>query len=156
MRVLLLIAAAALALVLLAPSERHGNAQTYMLAPKHTYTPPAGLCFHGHQRKRLPDCRAGESPPGCLNYGGLRKKRGFQRDHFCSEQFCREDPGCDVAAADPLRPPGPDNPGNVWYQPYPDATAKDAEEDELGDHMCAGEITPEQSCAQLAKDWGSR
>src|SRR5215831_17341010 len=98
----------------------------YALAPKGTYPVPADLCYRGHQRKRLPDCRPGldERPPYCIDYGGLPRKRGFQRDHYISEGLCRGQSWCDVAAQDPSRPPGPDNAGNVWYEEISEARKK--------------------------------
>ena len=97
---------------------------------------------------RAPDCTK-KLVPGCITYGNLRPRRGYERDHFIP--LCLL--GIDVAARDPTRPPGPDNPGNVWYQPYPQAHWKDDDEDGLCDEYRHGKIPLEQARRVLREKW---
>lgn len=97
---------------------------------------------------RAPDCTKSQVP-GCITYGGLRPRRGYERDHFIPLCLLGED----VAARDPSRPPGPDNPGNVWYQPFPDANDKDANEDGLCRDYRRGEVSLPDAWQELRERW---
>ena len=98
---------------------------------------------------RAPDCIK-RRVAGCIAYGNLPHRRGYERDHFISLCLLGED----VAARDPTRPPGPDNPGNVWFQPYPQARLKNGNEDMLCDEYRHGKITLEQAWRILRDRWG--
>jgi hypothetical protein len=104
------------------------------------------LCIHGHPVKRPPDC-ATQRVEGCITYGGLPSKHGYQRDHLCSLEL-----GC------------PDTADNVRYQrcdifgPHGRCLAgpaadKDADEHEAGVNMCSGRQTPQEAREWLAKRW---
>jgi len=95
----------------------------------------ARLCVNGHPAKRAPDCTAAQVP-GCISYGGLAPRRGFQRDHgpypLCLGQQ-------DAAA-------------HVHYQPIAQARAKYRLEAYACDSYCAGRLDLSQAL-QLFDDW---
>ena len=72
------------------------------------------LCVGGHPVKRSPDCESADVP-GCISYGGLSKRPGYERDHIV-----------------PLCLGGPDTADNVQYMPWPRARQKD----EIERHVC--------------------
>jgi hypothetical protein len=97
-----------------------------------------GLCSSGHPVPRRAD----------VTYGGLTPAAGYQRDHFIP--LCLG--GADVAAADPAQPPGPSNPGNVWYQAYPEAREKDRDEWSVCEAYCRGEVEL-GAARQVIEEW---
>ena len=124
---------AALALILLAGTAHAENLAQPYPAPYH----------------RAPDCTKSQVP-GCITYGGLRPRLGYERDHFISLCLLGED----VAARDPSRPPGPDNPGNVWYQPEGAARLKDNDDE---DPLCRayrdGQVSLPDAWQELRERW---
>ena len=106
------------------------------------------LCVDGHPRKR-------EQVHPHITYGGLEINPCCERDHFIPLGLCFED-WCDVAARNPHRPPtGADgvNPGNVWYQPWAEANAKDIEEQSLERRYCVGSIERMDAWQKLIDEW---
>jgi hypothetical protein len=108
------------------------------------------LCVGDHPAKRPPDCTTSQVP-GCITYGGLPKRAGYQRDHFIAEGLCRGEGWCDVAVPDPSRPPAPDNQGNVWYEPWSEAHAKDDVEWAAIASYCRGEVSLEGARAAVER-----
>ena len=131
---------AALALILLAGAAHAAEPGDYYTVQ---YADSVNVPYH-----RAPDCTKARVA-GCITYGNLRPRRGYERDHFIS--LCLL--GQDVAARNPTRPPGPDNPGNVWYQPYPQARQKDGDEDRLCDEYRHGKISLERARHILMERW---
>jgi len=95
------------------------------------------LCRYGRPVKRLPDCPAGVVSPGsCISYVGLRKCRGFQRDHICPLGL-----GC------------PDILPNLQYQPWFLARAKDAEERQAEEDYCTGRSMLTEARARFHREY---
>lgn len=113
--------------------------------------PDPRLCVDGHPRPRA------EIHPH-ITYGGLNITECCQRDHFIPLGLCIED-WCDTAAQDVKQPPGPDNPGNVWYQPWSPpnpnqgARVKDAYEKATIRAYCKGKITLDQAWLLIRRRW---
>lgn len=107
--------------------------------------PDPRLCVDGHPRLRA------EVHPK-ITYGHLPTDPCCERDHFIPLGLCIED-WCDVAAHDPRRPPGADNPGNVWYQPWPAAHKKNPYEIATIRGYCKGKITLDQAWLLIRRRW---
>lgn len=109
--------------------------------------PDPRLCVDGHPRLRT------EVHPH-ITYGHLPTTECCQRDHFIPLGLCIED-WCDTAAQDPSRPPGADNIGNVWYEPWEEARVKDAYERATIRGYCKGKITLDQAWLLIKRRWGN-
>lgn len=101
------------------------------------------LCVNGHPAKRSP----------YVTYGGLKARPSYERDHFIP--LCLG--GADIRVPFPFSPPGPLNPGNVWYQKYP-YPAKDKNSDEwrLCEAYCRGDLDLLTARAIIQQEWQRR
>jgi hypothetical protein len=92
-------------------------------------------CIDGHPVRRAPDCSA-VMVPGCITYGWLAKRHGYQRDHYISLGLL-----------------GPDTKANVHYQQLQFALWKDGDERRADHFYCSGEKTLDDAQAWLRTRW---
>lgn len=114
---------------------------------------PWPLCVAGRPAHRPPDCDRAPDVAGCVTYGGLRPRRGYERDHYIPEGLCRGEAWCDDAAGDPDHPPRSTADGNVWYQAYPEYKRKDVDERSAERAYCSGRVSLDEARAWIEQQW---